>query len=68
MTAVDFAAFVDPLADVPGDAIRPFFRTALSVDNKNHGGSFDPVTAADRAAEQAIARDHRADVSPIMAL
>ena len=54
MTAVDFAAFVDRLADVSGDAIRPFFRTALSVDNKNHGGSFDPVTAADRAAEQAM--------------
>jgi myo-inositol-1(or 4)-monophosphatase len=54
MTAVDFAAFVDRLADVSGDAIRPFFRTALSVDNKNHGGAFDPVTAADRAAEQAM--------------
>ena len=54
MTAVDFAAFVDRLADISGDAIRPFFRTALSVDNKNHGGAFDPVTAADRAAEQAM--------------
>jgi len=54
MTAVDFAAFVNRLADVSGDAIRPFFRTALSVDNKNHGGALDPVTAADRAAEQAM--------------
>ena len=34
MTAVDFAAFVDRLADISGDAIRPFFRTALSADNK----------------------------------
>ena len=54
MTAVDFAAFVDRLADISGDAIRPFFRTALSADNKNPGGAFDPVTAADRAAEQAM--------------
>ena len=54
MTAVDFAAFVDRLADISGDAIRPFFRTALSADDKNPGGAFDPVTAADRAAEQAM--------------
>jgi myo-inositol-1(or 4)-monophosphatase len=54
MTAVDFAAFVDRLADVSGDAIRPFFRTSLKVENKSHGGTFDPVTAADRAAESAM--------------
>jgi myo-inositol-1(or 4)-monophosphatase len=54
MTAVDFAAFVDRLADASGDAIRPFFRTSLTVDNKNSGGAFDPVTAADRAAESAM--------------
>jgi myo-inositol-1(or 4)-monophosphatase len=54
MTAIDFAAFVDELATVSGDAILPFFRTALGVEDKNRGGSFDPVTAADRAAEQAI--------------
>jgi myo-inositol-1(or 4)-monophosphatase len=51
MTAIDFAAFVDELADVSGETIRPFFRSALSVENKAHGGGFDPVTAADRAAE-----------------
>jgi myo-inositol-1(or 4)-monophosphatase len=54
MTAVDFAAFVDELATASGDAILPFFRTSLGVENKNVGGSFDPVTAADRAGESAI--------------
>src|ERR1700724_58126 len=54
MGAVDFAAFVDELATVAGEAIRPFFRTTLGVENKGRGGVFDPVTAADRAAEQAL--------------
>jgi myo-inositol-1(or 4)-monophosphatase len=53
MTAVDFAAFVDELATVSGETILPFFRTALVVENKKPGG-FDPVTAADRAAEDAM--------------
>jgi myo-inositol-1(or 4)-monophosphatase len=54
MTAVDFATFVDELATVSGEAIRPFFRTTLGVENKSHTGVFDPVTAADRAAETAM--------------
>src|SRR5262245_36561996 len=54
MTAIDFAAFVDRLATVSGDAILPFFRTSLGVENKGGGGTFDPVTAADRAAETAM--------------
>jgi myo-inositol-1(or 4)-monophosphatase len=54
MTAIDFAAFVDQLATVSGEAILPFFRTALSVENKSRGGAFDPVTAADRSAEAAM--------------
>ena len=54
MTAVDFAAFVDELADVSGNAILPFFRTSLSVENKGGNAGFDPVTAADRAAEAAM--------------
>ena len=53
MTAIDFAGFVDQLATASGDTILPFFRTALAVENKKAGG-FDPVTAADRAAEQAM--------------
>jgi len=54
MTAIDFAAFVDELATVSGETILPFFRTALSVENKGPHGGFDPVTAADRAAETAM--------------
>jgi len=53
MTAIDFAAFVDRLASVSGETILPFFRTALAIENKKPGG-FDPVTAADRAAEDAM--------------
>jgi len=50
MTAIDFTSFVDQLASVSGETILPFFRTSLEIDNKKPGG-FDPVTAADRAAE-----------------
>jgi myo-inositol-1(or 4)-monophosphatase len=53
MTAIDFASFVDKLASASGDTILPFFRTALAVENKLSRG-FDPVTAADRAAEDAM--------------
>jgi len=54
MTAIDFAAFVDRLATVSGEAILPFFRTALGVEDKGSAVGFDPVTAADRAAEVAM--------------
>jgi myo-inositol-1(or 4)-monophosphatase len=54
MTAIDFAAFVDRLATVSGEALLPFFRTSLGVENKGLSGTFDPVTAADRAAETAM--------------
>src|SRR5437763_11939536 len=54
MTAIDFSAFVDELATVSGETIRPFFRTALSVEDKGQHGAFDPVTAADHAAETAM--------------
>jgi myo-inositol-1(or 4)-monophosphatase len=54
MTAIDFTAFVDQLANIAGEAILPFFRTSLSVEDKGRGGRFDPVTAADRAAEAAM--------------
>ena len=53
MTAIDFSSFVDQLATVSGDTILPFFRTALTVENKLTRG-FDPVTVADRAAEDAM--------------
>ena len=53
MTAIEFSSFVDQLASASGETILPFFRTALAVENKKAGG-FDPVTAADRAAENAM--------------
>ncbi len=56
MTAVDFAAFVGRLADIASETLLPFFRTALSAEDKNVGGAFDPVTEADHAAEAAMRR------------
>ena len=43
------------LADASGAVIRPYFRKPLAVGNKAGAGGFDPVTAADRAAERVIA-------------
>ncbi|HEX4768195.1 MAG TPA: histidinol-phosphatase [Lichenihabitans sp.] len=54
MTAVDFENFVAELATVAGEAILPFFRTAIHAHDKSMGGAFDPVTEADRAAETAM--------------
>ena len=51
-------AFAHRLADASGAVIRPYFRRRIDVDDKKmmQGGRpvFDPVTAADREAEQAI--------------
>src|SRR5262249_4528069 len=41
-------------ATVSGETILPFFRTALSIEDKGRHGGFDPVTAADHAAETAM--------------
>ncbi len=56
MTAVDFAAFVERLAQVSGEVILPFFRSAIGAEDKSRGGTFDPVTEADRGAEAAMRR------------
>ncbi len=50
MSLIDFSQFVNELATRSGQAILPFFRSAISAENKAVGG-FDPVTEADRAAE-----------------
>jgi myo-inositol-1(or 4)-monophosphatase len=42
------------LADASGAVIAPYFRKRLSVENKAVSGAFDPVTAADKAAERLI--------------
>lgn len=46
--------FAHDLADLSAAAILPYFRRSLIVKNKHAGGGFDPVTAADRAAERVI--------------
>lgn len=52
-----FLDFAHELADLSGRAILPHFRRPMAVDNKaNAAGGFDPVTAADRAAERTIRR------------
>ncbi len=52
--AKDFLRFAHELADISAAAILPYFRRSLRVTNKQAGAGFDPVTAADRAAERAI--------------
>lgn len=49
----DITATAHELADAARAAILPLFRTGLDADNKA-GAGFDPVTAADRAAEDAM--------------
>jgi len=48
--------FAHELADLSGTVIRPYFRKPITVTDKGQKGAFDPVTAADRAAERAIGR------------
>jgi histidinol phosphatase-like enzyme (inositol monophosphatase family) len=58
----EFLTLAHALADRTAAVILPHFRTSLGVDHKG-GSVFDPVTAADRAAEQAI-RDVLAETYP----
>src|SRR5258708_22986396 len=51
---MDFWALVSELATGSGETILPLFRTALSIEDKGRHGGFDPVTAADHAAETAM--------------
>ena len=52
MAALDAdLALAAELADTAGAAIRPYFRTALAIDDK---ADLSPVTVADRAAELAM--------------
>ena len=46
--------FAHALADRSGGVIRPYFRKTLAVANKGGRAAFDPVTAADRAAERIL--------------
>jgi histidinol phosphatase-like enzyme (inositol monophosphatase family) len=49
-------AFAHNLADAAGQMIRPHFRQRIEITNKGlaTAGPFDPVTAADRRAEEAM--------------
>jgi inositol-phosphate phosphatase/L-galactose 1-phosphate phosphatase/histidinol-phosphatase len=47
----EFLSLASVLADAAGAAIRPYFRTPLKIDDKP---DLTPVTAADRAAEEAM--------------
>ena len=57
LVAEMYLQFAQELADVSGDAIRPWFRSRLDVQRKGDGS---PVTEADRSAEAAI-RERIAD-------
>ena len=46
-------SFADTLADSARAAILPFFRAAHTIDDKG-GGRFDPVTDADKKAEEVM--------------
>ena len=54
MRPVELSAFVHELATVSGNAILPFFRTAIGAENKSKSSVFDPVTEADKAGEAAM--------------
>ena len=58
-------AFAQHLADIAGDIIRPYFRRRINVSNKGDARLYDPVTEADRRAEEAmraaIAREYPQD-------
>jgi histidinol-phosphatase len=49
-----YLAVAIELAKRGGAATLPYFRSDLMVSNKSADGGFDPVTAADRAAESII--------------
>ncbi len=54
MPAIALDQLFAELAEASGSVILPFFRMQNAVSNKLADGGFDPVTEADRAAEQAI--------------
>ncbi|PYC16238.1 histidinol-phosphatase [Pseudomonas mosselii] len=51
----EFRSFAEQLADAAAEAIKPYFRASLDVEDKG-GRLYDPVTVADKAAEEAMRR------------
>ncbi len=62
MTAI--AALANDLADAAAEQTLALFRTDLATINKNTDGSFDPVTQADKRAEE-VMRDLIQKVRPL---
>ncbi len=54
ITASGLMLFAHELADLTDKTVMPYFRKSISVANKADAGAFDPVTAADRAAEKIV--------------
>lgn len=54
--AQDYLSTAHELADIARATILPYFRKTLRVTNKEAAG-FDPVTAADKAAERAMRKE-----------
>lgn len=50
----DYLAFAHSLADLSAAEILPHFRNLSSVEDKSDSAKFDPVTIADKKAEQVI--------------
>ncbi len=50
----DYLAFAHHLADLSAAEILPHFRNLSSVEDKSDSAEFDPVTIADKNAEQVI--------------
>ena len=50
----EFLAFAHRLADRSAEVILPYFRALDGVEDKSSSNKFDPVTSADRAAEEVI--------------
>jgi myo-inositol-1(or 4)-monophosphatase len=50
----DRARFADRLADAAREVIRPHFRKRIDVADKGGAGFYDPVTEADKRAEEAM--------------
>ena len=50
----EYLRFARSAARAAGEAILPYFRSRLQVENKREDGAFDPVTLADQAGERVI--------------
>ena len=50
----ELLAFARFIAKEAGQAVLPFFRRPIHVENKLSDGGFDPVTEGDRAAERVL--------------